>query len=101
MKALSLIILLFLVSLYGVSAQNSRFLGASKLQTEQLSVTQLKEQLEKYNFSILFISTNNTYVYGFIGNNYQRIRIKFITVTKDSLKPNIYKVYGKSMVKII
>ncbi len=37
-------------------------------------------------------------IYGFIGNDYQRIRIKLITVTK-SKEANIYTVYGKSMVK--
>lgn len=95
----SLIILLFAVYLNNVIAQNSRFLGTDKLQTEQLSTSQLKEKLVKYDFSTLLTCTDNTYVYGFIGKNHQRIRIKFISVTKDSLKPNTYKVYGKSMVK--
>jgi hypothetical protein len=59
----------------------------------------LKDKLAKYDFSPLFTQTENSVVYGFIGDNYQRIRIKFISVKKDSLSPDTYSIYGKSMVK--
>lgn len=52
-----------------------------------------------FDFSQLFLHTDNSIIYGFIGNNYQRLRIKFITVTKSQSLSNTYLVYGKSMVK--
>lgn len=99
MKVLLFITLLFAVNLNCVNAQNSRFLGRDKVQTMQLSTNKFKEQLSKYDFSKLFTTTDNSVVYGFIGNNYQRIRIKFVSIVKDSSAFNTYNVYGKSMVK--
>jgi hypothetical protein len=54
---------------------------------------------DDFDFSQLFLHTDNSIIYGFIGNNYQRLRIKFITVTKSESLSNTYLVYGKSMVK--
>jgi hypothetical protein len=36
--------------------------------------------------------------FGFIGSNYRRLRIKFISITKANDNPSRYKVYGKSKV---
>src|SRR6185503_15329210 len=52
-----------------------------------------------FNFSLLFTQTDNSVVYGFIGENYQRMRIKFVNVTKNKSIAGSYSVYGKSMVK--
>ncbi len=52
-----------------------------------------------FDFSSLFTRTDNSIIYGFIGENCQRIRIKFLTVTKNHSSPDNYLVYGKSMVK--
>jgi hypothetical protein len=65
----------------------------------KLSAENLNKQLNKYDFSDLLNSKDNSIVYGFIGANYQRLRIKFISITKDSVSSNIYHVYGKSMMK--
>ncbi len=70
-----------------------------QLHNKDLSEKDLKEQLIKHDFSNLFTNTDNSVVYGFIGDNYQRIRIKFIKVTKDTLSAYTYHIYGKSMVK--
>lgn len=56
-------------------------------------------KLLKYDFSKLFTFTDNAYVYGFIGNDFQRIRIKIISIKKDAVRADVYRVYGKSMVK--
>ena len=69
-----------------------------QLQNPDLSGKELKSQLIHYNFSGLFTKTDNSVVYGFIGKDYRRIRIKLINVTKDKVA-NTYKIYGKSMVK--
>lgn len=55
--------------------------------------------LKKHDFSNIWMQTDNSVIFGFIGTNHQRIRIKFLKVTKDNLRPEIYHVSGKSMVK--
>jgi hypothetical protein len=70
-----------------------------ELNNKELSQKELKVQLIKHDFSCLFTHTDNSDVYGFIGDNYQRIRIKFVKVTKDTLSLDSYHIYGKSMVK--
>lgn len=61
-----------------------------------------KDFKEKYyacNLSRIWTETENLYVLGFIGGNYQRLQIKFISAVKDSINPDTYFVIGKSMVK--
>lgn len=72
---------------------------AENLANARLSPTELKGKLIHHNYSKLFTVTDNAMVYGFIGDNFQRIRIKIISVNKDSLLADTYNVYGKSMVK--
>jgi hypothetical protein len=71
----------------------------TELKSVYLSNKELKAPLTKYDFSKIFTHTENPSVYGFIGENFQRIRIKFITIKRDSIATDIYHVYGKSMVK--
>jgi hypothetical protein len=61
--------------------------------------TDLKKDFVKYDLSPLLTQTKNSIVFGFIGNDYQRIRIKLISVIKNKENPIQYFVYGKSMVK--
>lgn len=98
MKVISFVIVLTLF-FNNTNAQYSLFIKDDSSKVKPLTETALKLQLSKNDFSTLFTYTDNTYVYGFIGDNYQRIRIKFISITKDPLMHNVYKVYGKSMVK--
>jgi hypothetical protein len=70
-----------------------------KLSRAPLPVQQQNLKLLKYDFSKLFTFTDNAYVYGFIGNDFQRIRIKIISIKKDAVCADVYRVYGKSMVK--
>jgi hypothetical protein len=77
---------------------------AEKFRNENLSSTyissvELKEKFIRYDYSKLFTVTDNAMVYGFIGDNFQRIRIKIISITKNPSLPDTYNVYGKSMVK--
>lgn len=53
----------------------------------------------KYNFSDLWLKTDEQSVYGIIGDEYERISIKIISVSKNLSHPDEYYVYGKSMVK--
>lgn len=52
----------------------------------------------------VYVGYNNLYKareepFGFIGANYQRLRIHFISVIKNQEKPHNYFVYGKTKVK--
>lgn len=59
----------------------------------------LIDKYNVYNYSKIWTCIDNIVVYGFIGDNYERLRIKFISVKKDSANPLMYNVFGKSMVK--
>jgi hypothetical protein len=72
----------------------------SKLFTDEYIVhSDRKNEFIKYDISSLLTQTKNSRVFGFIGDNYQRIRIKLISVIKNKENPSQYFVYGKSMVK--
>lgn len=58
-----------------------------------------KDDFKNTDFSKIFTFTDEQYVYGFIGESYQRFQIKFISIKKDISTPDQYLVYGKSMVK--
>lgn len=75
-------------------------------ETETLSDTNLQKQeyidtLQSFDIGRLWTHTNNTAVVGFIGNHYQRIRIKILTARKNHNSPNTYFITGKCMVKNI
>lgn len=57
------------------------------------------ESFNSFDFSNIWTRTKNTLVIGIIGENHQRIKIKLITITKQSDNPNQYLVKGKSSVK--
>jgi hypothetical protein len=99
MKRLSLICLFLLFGFFVFAQKEATDFKNKQLGNKYLAQIELKGQLAKYDFSRLFTNSDNSVIYGFIGNNYQRIRIKLIRVTKDSLSPDTYHIYGKSMVK--
>ena len=57
------------------------------------------QKYSKYDFSNLWIQTDNNLVYGIIGENYERILIKFTSLKRSKNNTNEYLVTGKSMVK--
>ena len=60
---------------------------------------ELKDSLQEKDFCKLWTITPNSEVYGFIGNDYQRLQVKLLSVIKDNADPTLYRVYGKDMVK--
>lgn len=52
-----------------------------------------------YDLAPLLSGTDRSSILGFIGSDYQRFRIVFISVIKNNDNPSQYFVYGKSMVK--
>jgi len=64
-----------------------------------LSSEELASTMNKYDFSSVWLQRNDA-ILGFIGDdNYQRLKIKFVTIVKNADDPAKYYVYGKSMVK--
>jgi hypothetical protein len=91
-----ILIAYYFLALGQTEAQNFK---DKQLDDTSLYEIDLKDKFAKYDFSAIFTQTDNSMVYGFIGDNYQRIRIKFISLKKDTLSQDTYLVYGKSMVK--
>ncbi|HEX6125606.1 MAG TPA: hypothetical protein VFZ23_09575, partial [Pyrinomonadaceae bacterium] len=71
----------------------------SILGDEELANVEHKSRVTRYNFGPLWTQTENAAVFGFIGDNYQRLRIKIISATKNPRRPDIYTVTGKTLVR--
>lgn len=94
---------LFLILLAGwhvafAQAEAAKF-KADQLKDKAFLPTEVNQQFVATDFSALWTHTENESVFGFIGDNYQRIRVRLISITKSKTLPNTYEVYGKSMVK--
>jgi hypothetical protein len=59
----------------------------------------LKWFAEQHDLAFLWIKTDNSQIYGFIGADYQRLRIHFSSVKKDPQDPIRYFVRGRTLVK--
>lgn len=97
-KALLAIILAFQFTIAFAQTEAEKFRN-EKLGGNYLLPTELKNKFTHYDYAKLFTITDNAFVYGFIGDNFQRIRVKIISIKKDPALPDTYNVYGKSMVK--
>lgn len=93
------LILLVLTICFYLSA-NAQTEASKFKQTRLKQLSGLKDvmqQFANYDLSKLWTITNDKFVYGFIGDDYQRIRIKFITVKKTD--KFTYEISGKTKVK--
>ncbi len=54
--------------------------------------------LNEYDFSHIWLKTRNKSIFGYIGKNYQRFQVKFISVIKEPSENQVYLVFGKSKV---
>lgn len=69
------------------------------MNNEQLVPVDKTKQFVKYNFSDLWLRTDNDLVYGIIGDEHQRILIKILKAVKNPDNPLEYIIKGKSSVK--
>ncbi len=88
-----LIILLLLRTSIGLASSHYYLIKNPNLRPENKI-----DQFNHYNFSILFSGEHSVFNIGYIGDNFRRIRIKFVSVTKNPHNHHIYYVYGKSNV---
>lgn len=90
-----IIAFLFSLSIYG----QTNICRTDILNGIEISQTNEIEKYAKYDFSNVWLAVDNEITYGIIGDNHQRIHIKFIQIEKNSNNPREYLVFGKSMVK--
>lgn len=100
MKQIGSILVVFLFA-FGSYAQTDDRAGwlRSVLSNSELSKAEHKNRITKYNFSPLWTQLDNRSVFGFISDNYQRLRIKIVSATKHASRADTYNVIGKSTVK--
>ncbi|MFO7851907.1 MAG: hypothetical protein R6X28_05540 [Bacteroidales bacterium] len=100
MKKYKLLLLTFVCisPLYSQTPPNSEVFLKETLGQHFIGQSELLSQYDTTNFSSLW-TRNDDLILGFIGDNYQRIKIKFLKVIKKGKENNTYYVYGKSLVK--
>ena len=96
MKKLTLIFLVFSNTLL---AQNDNSFLVDFLIGEELAIENKIEEYIAHDFSDIWTNTNNEIVYGIIGDEHQRVRIKFLSVLKSHKNSSEYLVKGKVKVK--
>ena len=94
-----LFMLLLAADLYGQTGGRVADWEKGILSDEQVSAAEFKNDLLKYDFAPLWISNEKWGDLGFIGDDYQRLRMRILSVVKDKNNPGTYLVTGKSMVK--
>ena len=94
-----ILFLLIAVNAYGQTNSRTAEWEKGIFSDERISADEYKNNLLKYDFAPLWTSTANSAVFGFIGDDYQRLRIVLLSIVKDKNNPDTYFVTGKSMVK--
>jgi hypothetical protein len=83
----------------GFGQDNSSKFKSEVLAETNADKTDVKHQILTFDIASLLTKSSNTIVVGFIGTDFQRLRMKFISAIKNGDVQNQYFVYGKSMVK--
>jgi len=90
-------ILLFLTNI-SFAQTNEKFLNDFLLEDE-LNAENVLTKYNQSDFSDIWYQTENHRIFGIIGTDHQRIKIKLISIKKSPTNPNKYLVSGKSNVK--
>lgn len=98
MKRLMLSLLILGVAQICMAQTEASQFKNKELNNSTLNRKEVIRQFSATDFSMLWTKTSNEVVFGFIGDKYERIKVKFISVKKVD-KTNTYAVTGKSMVK--
>ncbi len=99
MKKIQFLLVIFFSVTYLHAQKNSLEFKNQILASGYVDKKDIISEFLKYDIAPILTQASNTQVFGFIGDNYQRIRIKLISVIKNKDNPVQYFVYGKSMVK--
>ncbi len=93
-----IICILLLLTNISFAQTNEEFLVDFLLEDE-LNTKNVLDNYKGFDFSNLWIQTENHIIVGIIGANHQRIKMKLTSIEKSSTIPNEYFVSGKSCVK--
>jgi hypothetical protein len=92
-----IILLILSTELKSVKIDNSNNWQEESLNNQYVDNKEIISDIEDYDFSGIWTESQHAR-YGFIGKNYQRIHIYFISIIKNQDNPREYLVYGKSKV---
>ncbi len=90
---------LCLLSLHATAQRSGDLLKKEYLSNPGLDQQDIVADLIRHDLSVLFTKTPADRFLGFIGDEYQRIHVRFISVIRNHNNPSEYFLYGKSMVK--
>jgi hypothetical protein len=93
-----LIYILFLFTNISFAQTNEKFLTVFLLEDE-LKPENVLTNYKQFDFSGIWTQTENQRIFGIIGTDHQRIKIKLISIKKNLANQNEYFVTGKSNVK--
>jgi hypothetical protein len=94
-----LFVILFAISVYTQTDKDRAKWIAERIGDSKLSTVTEKGRILKLDFGPLWTRLDdNDSVLGYIGDNYQRLRIVILTATKHPTQADTYNVTGKSMV---
>lgn len=92
--------LLIAVSIHAQSDKDRTEWAASAIDDTKMSSAADRSRILKFDFAPLWTRLDdNTSVLGYIGNEFQRLRIVILTAAKQPNQPDTYNVTGKSMVR--
>ncbi|HQZ81731.1 MAG TPA: hypothetical protein PLR83_00795 [Pyrinomonadaceae bacterium] len=99
MRALSTFLLFFVVFTIVVAAQGDPASWQREMLADPLlSKTEQKAAIKRYDLASLWTPADSSSVFGFIGKNYRRIRIKILSATKSGRDSLTYNITGASLV---
>jgi len=99
MRILSTFLLFFVVLTSVAAAQEDPASWRRELFADPLlAKAEQRPELKKYNLGPLWTRADNSSVFGFIGKNYRRIRIKILTAKKAGRASLTYNITGASLV---
>ena len=92
-----IILIFLLLTNISFGQTDGRFERSFRLENE-FKAENLIDNYNSFDFSHIWTQTENNSVFGIIGKEHQRLRIKLISIKKDKTNPNEYFVFGKSNV---
>lgn len=89
---------LVLISQLGF-AQSDNYLPEDFLLEDDLVLENIQDDFNSFDFSRIWTQTQNSRIYGIIGEDHQRLKIKLTSVVQSESNRGQYEVSGKSSVK--
>ena len=98
--AIAFFVILFSIGAFAQTDADRAKWVIDRIDESKLSTRAEKDRIVKFDFGPLWTRLDdNDSVLGYIGDNYQRLRIVILSTTKHPSQPDTYNVTGKSMVK--